>query len=114
VTPARVAQGNFITLTRNPRTAHKIGLAGDELVWIGARQMLRVSQPSRGPEAETPDAGSRTEIYTNPDPLPYIELETLGPLEPMKPGDSITWHNVYTLLRRQHLDPVDDLNALFR
>ena len=113
-TPSRRRDGDFITLTRHPKAAHKIGLAGNEMVWIGEKTMLRVSQWPRPPAAETPDHGSRTEIYTNPDPLKYIELETLGPLQAMKSGDVITWQNTYSLLRRQHVDPMDDLNALFR
>ena len=45
------------------------------------------------------------EIYTNPDPLKYVELETLGPLRPLKPGERTEHTVTYTLIRRTELDP---------
>jgi hypothetical protein len=35
-----------------------------------------------------PDDGCALEIYTNPDPLPYVELELLGPLHTLEAGKS--------------------------
>jgi hypothetical protein len=89
----------LISLTRNPKAAHKIGTEAGTLLWIGEKVMCRIDSP-RVPGAEYPDGGSSAEVYTNPDPLKYVELETLGPLRLMKVGDKITHTNTYTLLRR--------------
>ena len=49
--------------------------------------------------AEYPDEGSSAEVYTNSDPLKYVELEMLGPLQTLKVGDSVSQTNTYTLSR---------------
>jgi hypothetical protein len=90
----------LLSLARNPKSPHKIGSDGGTLVWVGREFALRIDAP-RVPGSEYPDQGSSTEVYTNPDPLPYVELETLGPLHEMKVGDRISATNTYTLLRRE-------------
>ncbi len=47
-----------------------------------------------------PDDGCVTQVYTNPDPLAYVELETLGPLTNMRVGDRIERTTVYTVWPR--------------
>jgi hypothetical protein len=89
----------LLSLVRDSKSAHKIGLDGESLLWVGETHSLRIDSP-RARNAEYPDQGSSTEIYTNPDPLRYVELETLGPLRVMKPGDKIRQGNTYTLSRR--------------
>lgn len=90
---------HFLILTRNKRTPYKIGNDGSTLLWIGEKTALRIDS-ARVPDAEYPDNGSSVEVYTSPDPLPYVELEMLGPLKTLKPGDKIERTNTYTLLRR--------------
>ena len=68
------------------------------MLWVGKDNSLRID--AAGGAGEFPDNGCRTEIYTNADPLPYIEMETLGPLSIMKTGDVSTWSSTYSLLRR--------------
>ena len=102
VPPSLKIEKSLLSLVRNPKTAHKIGLDGDSLLWVGESHTLRIDSP-RVRNAEYPDQGSSAEIYTNPDPLQYIELETLGPLRVMKPGDKIHRSNTYTLSRRGKL-----------
>jgi len=55
-------------------------------------------RPSWG--AEYPDRGASADVYTNADPKKYVELETLGPLAPMKPGHRISQTNTYRFFRR--------------
>jgi hypothetical protein len=103
--PPSLQVGNgLISLTRHRGSAYKIGSRGETLVWVGARATLRVDSP-RVPGAEYPDKGSSIEVYTNPDPLKYVELETLGPLNAIKKGDKIERTNVYTLFRRSRRSP---------
>jgi hypothetical protein len=110
--PSLKIERGLLSLVRNPKTAHKIGLDGNSLLWVGENHLLRIDSP-RARNAEYPDQGSSTEIYTNPDPLPYIELETLGPLRVMKPGDKIDQSNTYTLSRRSKPTPEAEARAVF-
>ncbi len=103
----------LLTLTRDPARSTKIGTDSERLLWVGETQMLLIESPRiRG--ADYPDQQSSAEIYTNPDPKAYVELETLGPLHDMKPGDRIRQTNTYTLLPRQLADPkMDARRVLF-
>lgn len=91
-----------ITLKRSPSKAAKIGTDAGALIWVGPRHAVRIESP-RG-EGEYPDEGSSAEVYTNPNPLTYVELEMLGPLKTMKIGDTINQTSAYYLLHRADLD----------
>ena len=110
--PSLTVTNGLIALVRNPGAAHKIGLDADSMLWVGEKHVLRIDSP-RLRKGVYPDKGSSTEIYTSPDPLPYIELETLGPLHQMKPGDKIERVNTYTLSRRSKPTPEAEARALF-
>lgn len=85
-------------LKRSRSKSTKIGTTASVLEWRNRRLMLTIESP-RIPGAEYPDEGSSAEVYTNPDPLPYVELEMLGPLKMMNVGDAIAQTNTYTLRR---------------
>ena len=93
-------EGRFVSLTRGSKNPAKIGSDAGTLVWMNKKFYVQIDS-SREAGAEYPDQGSSAEIYTNPDPLKYVELETLGPLHTMKVGDTIERTNRYTLLRRK-------------
>ena len=61
-----------------------------------------------------PDKGSSTEIYTSADPLPYIEMETLGPLAKLKEGDTIKRSNTYKLYRRSQPTPEAEARVILK
>lgn len=99
-TPNNVRKNNgYLSLLRNTRKSSKIGNDAESLVWIGEKSALRIDS-ARQPNADYPDKGSSAEVYTNPDPLPYVELELLGPLHTMKSGDKAERTNTYTLMHR--------------
>ncbi|MEP7336417.1 MAG: DUF4380 domain-containing protein [Acidobacteriota bacterium] len=100
-------EGQLLSLTRSTKLSTKIGTDADALVWIGEKHVLRIDSP-RVANATYPDQGSSAEVYTNPDPLKYVELEMLGPLSQMKPGDRIQRTNIYTLSRRRQKDAVQE------
>lgn len=92
-------QGSQIRLTRDPQGSHKIGNDADRMIWQDARNRLTIESP-RIPGATYPDEGCSMEIYTNGGVADYVELETLGPLRRLAPGDSLTAVNLYRLERR--------------
>jgi hypothetical protein len=94
---------HMLRVPRDPATAHKLGSDADRMLWVDGTTMCLVSA-SRVPGAEYPDRGASVEVYTNPDPKTYVELETLGPLVQMSPGDRIQHTTTYTLLRRTAAD----------
>lgn len=98
--PSLKREGNLLALTRDAKTAYKIGTDADTMLWLGEKFALRIDSP-RVPKVTYPDQSSSAEVYTNPDPAKYVELETLGPLSTLKVGDKLTRTNVYTLARRQ-------------
>jgi hypothetical protein len=88
----------LLTMKRDRAKNAKVGNDASKLIWIGERSVLEIESP-RVANAEYPDQGSSAEVYTNADPLPYVELEFLGPLHTMKVGDSIEQTMTYTLSR---------------
>jgi hypothetical protein len=100
-------QPPILTMRRHSKTSHKAGTDASTLLWVGKEQMVRIDS-KRLINREYPDQGSSAEVYTNPDPKAYVELEMLGPLEMLKPGDKIKQTNHYKLLRRVSSDPLQD------
>jgi hypothetical protein len=105
--------GGLVQLTRDPATPHKIGNDADSIVWVGARETLRIDVSPRT-TATYPDDGCSVEVYTNPDPVPYVELETLGPLRRLAVGDVLSATNTYTIQRRQLKDPLAEANRILQ
>ncbi len=96
--PSLKRTNNLLSMTRDKTTAYKIGTDASTMLWMGEKFAVRIDSP-RQPNKEHPDSGSSAEVYTNPNPLIYVELETLGPLREMKKGDRIEHGNTYTLYR---------------
>jgi hypothetical protein len=106
-----VADRDFIHVTRDAAKPHKLGSDADQILWVGAHAMCLVSSPRVS--GEYPDRGASAEVYTNPDPKKYVELETLGPLSLMKRGDKISRVNTYTLFPRTSSNPERDARRVF-
>lgn len=106
---------NYLKITRDPKAAHKMGCDAYRFVWVGEKEKCSVvTLAPRPPGGEYPDRGASAEVYTNPDPKKYVELELLGPLSLMKPGDRINFTNRYSLWRRSKADPDADARWLLR
>jgi Domain of unknown function (DUF4380) len=99
--------GQLLSLSRNKTENVKIGMDARSMLWVGKENSLRIDAAAGA--GEFPDNGCRTEIYTNSDPLPYIEMETMGPLSTMKVGDVSSWSSTYRLMRRT--EPTTDEEA---
>lgn len=103
--PAGLAVENgLIGLTRDPHENCKIGARAPTLMWIGSNEVLQIDSALVS-GAKYPDQGCSVEIYTNRDPLDYVELEILGPLARMNIGDKIERMTTFTLERRREKDP---------
>jgi hypothetical protein len=99
---------NHFEVTRDPKSPRKLGSDAEKLIWVGEKETCVVTA-WREAGAEYPDRGASAEVYTNPDPKRYVELEMLGPLSLMKPGDRISHFSTYSLNKRQHKNPESEL-----
>ena len=104
-------ENDLIALTRDPKKNHKIGTMAGTLVWVGRTELLRIDS-ALVPGGKYPDDRSSAEIYTNLDPLAYVELEILGPLTRMAVGDKIERLSSYTLEHRTQNDPAAEVRKL--
>jgi hypothetical protein len=103
--------GRLLSFARHARQRVKVGTDGSSLAWVGRNCVVRID--AEAGTGEYPDGGCVTEVYTNPNPLKYVELETLGPLTTMNAGDRIEQTTVYTVMPRSTSDPqAEALRAL--
>ena len=65
----------------------------------GGKAVLRLDI-DRIPGGRYADDGCSVEVYTNPDPVPYVELETLGPQRRLAVEESLSATNRYSLFPR--------------
>jgi len=104
-------QEAVLSFARHRRAFTKIGADGHSLAWIGPSTVVRIDvEPMTG---TYPDGGCITEVYTNPDPTAYVELETLGSLTAMNVGDRIQHIATYTVSRRSTSDLMDEAQKIF-
>ena len=101
----------FVRLARDLKASHKIGNDASSIVWVGVHEVLRIDI-AREADGKYPDGGCSTEIYTNGDPVPYVELETLGPLHTLNVGDRISATNTYTLYHREGANPLEQVKQI--
>lgn len=96
--------GRLVFLRRDPANNSKVGAEGNSLLWVGEKYTLRIDHDS---------AAGATSIYTNMDPLQYVELETEGPVVEMRCGESIELKNTYEMSRRTTPDSVAEARRVF-
>lgn len=89
-----------VHLERDTKQSSKIGGDSPE-GWIAAEKAGVRFEISAKVEAgrDYPDDGSALEIYTNPDPNKYVELELLSPIVSVAPGKSYTFTTRWKLAR---------------
>jgi hypothetical protein len=96
-------ENRILSLGWHPSELIKIGSDAGSLAWVGANCSVRIDA-EQGP-GEYPEGGCVTQIYTNPEPQPYIEMETLGPLANLSVGDRIERTTLYAVFPRTVADP---------
>ena len=104
-----VVTNGLVSLSRDLTTGCKIGTDAGALLWVGTNSVLLLESARVPgiPKSGYPDSGSSAEVYTNPNPTPYIELERLGPLARLGTNDALSATSVYTLLRRTTNSPLE-------
>jgi hypothetical protein len=105
-------EGGLLSLARHPAKCIKIGADATSLICVGPASVIRIDAED-GP-GEYPDGGCIVQVYTNPNPMPYVELETLGPLAAMSAGDRIERTTVYTIMPRSVSDPKAEARRLLQ
>jgi hypothetical protein len=104
-------EGQVLLLSRHPREQVKIGADAASLACVGPDYVVRIdAQPGPG---EYPDGGCLTEVYSSPDPMQYVELETMGPLVSIATGEQIDRTTVYTIRPRSTPDPIAEALTAF-
>jgi hypothetical protein len=103
--------GRLLSLERHPSECAKIGSDAASLAWVGRNCVVRIDAET-GP-GEYPDGGCVTEVYTNSDPLPYVELEAMGPLVKLSAGERIERSTVYTIMPRSTPDSEAEARKIF-
>ncbi len=103
--------GDLLRFIRDPKKSYKIGNDADTLVWVGEHYLVRIAA-TRVPGATYPDDGCIAQLYGNADPVPYVELETVGPLKTLHPGETLAATNTYRLARRTAAGAETDARAL--
>lgn len=101
-------EGRLLSVIRDPDHNTMIGSDGSALLWVGDGPDLLIEnqdpQPPRD-AAEWPERGSHSKIYTNAgEQLKYVELELLGPLRELRPGENASMKSTYTLVPRTQTD----------
>ena len=97
--------GGQLSLERDRREKTMIATDADRLEWHGDESdhvdlIIENRSPAPATGAAWPD-GAHSQIYTNPDgPDAYVELELLGPLHDLAPGQSASLTSRYELRRR--------------
>lgn len=110
--PSLSLDDSWIRLARDPKAPFKIGTDASTLVWVGERVALRIDSPRQA--GTHPDRGSSAEVYTNADPLRYVELEMLGPLQVLAPGATLSQTNTYSLFLRQEKGAVEEAQRVLK
>ena len=108
--------GRLLGLGRHPTEKTMIANDADKLLWVGAGRSLVIE--ATGTEEDVRSAlrpdGVRAQIYTSPDGAePYVELELLGPLVDLAPGQSTTMSVRYRLFRREQVDATAEARRVF-
>jgi hypothetical protein len=101
-----VITNKVASFSRDPNASRKVGNDAGSILWVGTNLCLRIdsSRVAGVPKARYPDGGCSAEVYTNPNPAPYLELEVLGPIERLGLGERTERTSVYTLFRRSSGD----------
>ncbi|MCS7254249.1 MAG: DUF4380 domain-containing protein [Armatimonadota bacterium] len=108
----RRREGNFLLVRRHPLIPTKVGTDSTEC-WLASfhGNVLFTQHAKFVKDAVYPDGGCTVEVYTNPDELPYVELELMSPIFKLGLGEEaqfdISWQ-----LHKLEATPKNDYERL--
>ena len=116
--------GRLLSLVRDTKEKTMIASDADALLWVGPGRDLLIEKVEarvdglymmRGFGPDSPYVGgAHAQIYTSSDGAePYVELELLGPLVDLAPGERAVMNVSYRLIRRQEADPLAEARRVF-
>ena len=108
VMPPNFTDANgLISFTRNTSSQCEMGFEAGSLAWVGTSWSMRIDAPRVAGLSKTnyPNSGCSTSVYTNPDPVPYCELEMFSTLTNLTVGKSIAFVTTYSLFNRTQSNP---------
>lgn len=109
-------EGRLLGLARHPTDKTMIVNDADALLWVGPGRSLVIETTGTEPAAKglPRPGGAHAQIYTSPDGAePYVELELLGPLVDLAPGQRASMSVRYRLLRREEADAGAEARRVF-
>lgn len=97
--------GNALTLERDTDAKTMIATESDRLTWRGEDPdplIVTVENQAPGLPGSIWPEGVHSQIYTSPDGAQaYVELELIGPLHDLSPGQSASLTSRYTVVRER-------------
>jgi hypothetical protein len=93
-----------LLIVKNLGEAGKWGLDanGGWMAWLKGRLAYVKRFPAREPGADYPDESSNVQIWTNPAPLHYSEMELTGPIRDLEPGSRTVLEEEWRLVALPH------------
>jgi hypothetical protein len=112
--PNWTSTSNLISFTRNLTAECELGFDAGSLAWLGTNWALRIDGPRIAGLNKTnyPNGGCSTSVYTNPNNVPYVELEFFAPMTNLLVLQSASFTTTYTLFNRSSTNPVVDARAI--
>ena len=110
---AVTVQGRRVLLgQRDPASSHKVATKARNgwLVHISEAGIVFAEHSAVASGGVYPDNNSPGEVYSNAGASNYLEMESLGPLAQVRPGQSVTTRIVWRLSRLPAA-PADDMEA---
>jgi hypothetical protein len=110
-------EGALLSMTADPLQKTMIASDGAALLWLGAGPSLRIETGGPAvdePPGAWPNHGAHSQIYTSPtEGQRYVELELLGPLATLRPGQATSMTSRYLLIPRVEADPEREAKRIF-
>ncbi len=93
-----VRSDGTLRIQRDPRGGRKYGSGSGAGSVAAVKGGLKFTMGTPFVAGESyPDGGCGLEVFTSGDPLPYVELELLGPIRRLNPGQSTSIAVVWTI-----------------
>jgi hypothetical protein len=110
-------EGALLSMAADPAQKTMIASDGTALLWMGAGPSLRIEADgpaAAAPSDAWPNHGAHSQIYTDPtEGQRYVELELLGPLATLRPGQATSMKSRYLLIPRVEGDPDQEAKRIF-